>query len=301
MASPKDAVQNLLKGEIDVIDHLFPADAQRLSEMKGVRVASFPLPSVHMLVPCSDHKFLADRNFRRALQYAINREDILKGELLQNREIPGCRVISGPFPAGLDVSDPLGYAYDEKITPRSYQPQVAMLLTVLAKKQMEKVAEKLKEKPPELQPIRLAVPNDALSQIACEAIKSQWEVIGLKIETVLMPIGKTWPEEGTADIVYVAAAVWEPITDARRILGPDGLAKSKDQLVGLGLRQLEQANNWRDVRDRLHELHAIASNELPVIPLWQLIDSFAYREQLNGIGINIVSLYQNVERWQLRF
>ncbi len=126
-------------------------------------------------------------------------------------------------------------------------------------------------------------------------------MIGLKIETVLMPIGKTWPEEGTADIVYVAAAVWEPITDARRILGPDGLAKSKDQLVGLGLRQLEQANNWRDVRDRLHELHAIASNELPVIPLWQLIDSFAYREQLNGIGINIVSLYQNVERWQLRF
>ncbi len=34
MATAKDAVQNLLKGEIDVIDHLFPADAQRLSEMK---------------------------------------------------------------------------------------------------------------------------------------------------------------------------------------------------------------------------------------------------------------------------
>ncbi len=116
-----------------------------------------------------------------------------------------------------------------------------------------------------------------------------------------MATGKTWPEEGTADLVYVAAAVWEPITDARRVLGPEGLAKSKDQLIGLGLRQLETANNWRDVRDRLHELHAIASHELPVIPLWQLIDSFAYREQLNGIGTNIVSLYQNVERWQLRF
>ena len=301
MATAKDAVQNLLKGEIDVIDHLFPADAQRLSEMKGVTVVNFPLPSVHMLVPCSDHKFIADRSFRRALQYAINREDILNGELLQNRTIPGCRVVSGPFPAGLDVSDPLGYAYDEKIEARTYQPQVATLLTVLCKKQMEKIAEKQKEKPPEMLPIRLAVPDDDLSQIACEAIKTQWEAIGLKVETVAMATGKTWPEDGTADLVYVAAAVWEPITDARRVLGPDGLAKSKDQLIGLGLRQLESANNWRDVRDRLHELHAIASNELPVIPLWQLIDSFAYREQLNGIGTNIVSLYQNVERWQLRF
>ncbi len=70
-------------------------------------MVNFPLPSVHMLVPCSDHKFIADRSFRRALQYAINREDILNGELLQNRTIPGCRVVSGPFPAGLDVSDPL--------------------------------------------------------------------------------------------------------------------------------------------------------------------------------------------------
>ncbi len=86
-------------------------------------MVNFPLPSVHMLVPCSDHKFIADRNFRRALQYAINREDILNGELLQNRTIPGCRVVSGPFPAGLEVSDPLGYAYDEKIEARSYQPK----------------------------------------------------------------------------------------------------------------------------------------------------------------------------------
>ena len=301
MPTARDAVSNLLRGEVDVIDHLFPSDAGKLRKSRQIVVENFPLPTVHMLIPCSDHKFIADRNFRRALLYAINREDILKGELLENQDIPGCRVISGPFPAGVEPNDPLAYAYDERITPRSYQPQLATLLTVLAQKQLEAVATKLKQKAPELAPIRLATPDDDLSRIACEAIKTQWELIKLKVEIVPLPPGKTWPEEGQADIVYVAAAVWEPTVDARRILGPDGLARCQDQLVGLGLRRLENANNWRDVRDRLNELHAIASNELPIIPLWQVVDSFAYRRDLTGIGRGIVSLYQNVERWRLNF
>lgn len=301
METAQSAISSLIRGEIDIVDHLFPGDALQLSRSRAIKVVNFPLPTVHMLVPCSDHKYLADRSFRRALLYGINREDILHGELLENQSFPGCRVISGPFPAGIEQGDPLAYAYDERVPVRAYQPQLATLLTVLARKQMEAVATKLKQKPPELTTIRLATPDDDLSRIACEAIKTQWEAIKLPVEIVKLPPGKTWPDEGTADIVYVAAAVWEPSVDARRILGPEGLAKSKDQLVGLGLRQLENANNWKDVRDRLHELHAIASHELPIIPLWQVVDSFAYRTDLTGIGTDIVSLYQNVERWRLSF
>jgi hypothetical protein len=79
------AVSSLLKGEIDVIDHLFPSDANGLRRSRDVVVENYPLPTVHMLIPCSDHVFLADRNFRRALIYGINREDILRGELLGNQ------------------------------------------------------------------------------------------------------------------------------------------------------------------------------------------------------------------------
>ncbi len=301
MATAGEAIAQLLRGEVDVIDHLFPADANKLRKSRKIVVEDFPLPTVHMLVPCSDHAFVADRNFRRALLYAINREDILNGELLGNQSFPGCRVISGPFPAGIEPNDPLAYAYDERISVRTYQPQLATLLTIVAKKQLEAAATKSKQKAPELAPIRLATPDDDLSQIACEAIKSQWELIKLKVELVPLAPGKTWPEPGTADIVYVAAAVWEPTIDARRILGPDGLAKSQDQLVGLGLRRLESANSWKDVRERLHDLHSISSHELPIIPLYQVIDSFAYRRELTGIGRGIVSLYQNVERWRLSF
>jgi hypothetical protein len=118
---------------------------------------------------------------------------------------------------------------------------------------------------------------------------------------VELPVGRSFPhrDEDIADIVYVSAAVWEPVIDARRVLGPEGLAGSTDQLVGLGLRRLEEAKNWREVRDRLLDLHAITHHELPVLPLWQMVDSYAYRRNLSGIGSDIVSLYQNAGKWRL--
>lgn len=301
METSAQAVSSLLKGEVDVLDHLYPGDANRLRRSNQVVVENYPLPTVHMLVPCSDHAYLADRNFRRALIYGMNRQDILRGELLENQETPGCRVISGPFPAGIEPNDPLAYAYNEQVIPRSYQPQLAKLLVILTTKQMEALAERKKEKPPTLEPLRLAVPDDDLSRVACEAIKTQWEVMGLKIEIVDLPPGQAMPTPGTADLVYVVAAVWEPTIDARRILGQDGLAASNDQFVGLGVRQVEAAITWRDVRDRLQELHATVNHELPIIPLWQVVDAYAYRRDVVGIGREIVSLYQNVERWRLNF
>ena len=123
--SGSEAVSKLLSGEIDVLDQLFPADALKLKQRRDVKVVEYPLPTLHMLVPCSDHAFVADKNFRRALLYGIDREDILKGELLENRDSPGCQVLSGPFPAGLSQDDPLGYAYDTTILPRRFEPSLA--------------------------------------------------------------------------------------------------------------------------------------------------------------------------------
>jgi ABC-type transport system substrate-binding protein len=269
--------------------------------MKAIKVANYPLPTVHMLVPCSDHPFVAERTFRRALLYGINREDILKGELLEGLEFEGCRVLSGPFPAGIELNDPLGYGYDTRIEPRPYEPPLAKLLLAMNANQMKSMAQRKKFEMPELTPIRLALPPDNLSRVACEAISTQWKLLGLEVELVELPVGRTFPkpDEDIADIVYVSAAVWEPIIDARRVLGPEGLAASEDQLVGLGLRQLEHAKNWREVRDRLLDLHSISHHELPVLPLWQMVESYAYRRELVGMGSEIVSLYQNAGNWRL--
>ncbi|MEM8910960.1 MAG: ABC transporter substrate-binding protein [Planctomycetota bacterium] len=297
--SATEGVSRLLQGDVDILDQLFPADAVRLSRNRQIKVATYPLPSVHMLVPCGEHPYVNDRTFRRALAYGTNRQDILQGELLESLDVPGCRVLSGPFPAGLEDNDPLGYAYDQNILPRPYEPRLAKLLMTMTQKQFEAEASKKKTEPIALTPIRLSYPPENLSRIACEAIRSQWELLGLEVELVELPVGRAFPDDGTADIAYVAAAVWEPIIDARRVLGPEGMAGSTDQLVGLGLRRLEESKNWKDARDRLLDLHAIAHSELPVLPLWQLVDSYAYNRNLLGVGSDIVSLYQNAEKWRL--
>jgi ABC-type transport system substrate-binding protein len=299
--SAAQGVNLLLQGEIDVLDQLFPADAVRLRKNKTVRVFNYPLPTIHMLVPCSDHPYLSQRTFRRALVYGTNREDILQGELLEGLETVGCRILSGPFPAGSQQNDPLAYAYDQNIAPRPYEPPLARLLIAMNANQMKGAAERSKAEVPELKPIRIAFPPDNMSRVACEAIKSQWELLELPVQLVELPIGSTFPEpdEDIADLVYVSAAVWEPVIDARRVLGPEGIAASDDQLIGLGLRRIEEARNWREVRTALVNLHAIAHHELPVIPLWQMVDSYAYRRELVGVGSDIVSLYQNAGKWRL--
>ena len=165
------------------LDQLFPADAIRLRKSKSIRVANYPLPTVHMLIPCSDHPYVSERTFRRALLYGINREDILTGELLEGLSFDGCRVLSGPFPAGLELNDPLGYAYDQSIVPRSYEPPLAKLLLAMNANQMKSQYQRKKEEMPELTPIRLALPPDNLSRVACEAIRSQWLLLGLEVET----------------------------------------------------------------------------------------------------------------------
>lgn len=293
------AVSALLRGELDVLDHLFPSDADRLRGRPNIRIGQYPLPTVHMLIPVSDHPYLADARFRRALAYGIAREEILKGEILGQREIPGCRVISGPFPAGTEPDDPLGYAYDENIKPYAYQPRLAFLHKTMAVEQFKADARKNEEEPPELTPIRLGYPNGDLARIACTAIAQQLQMLEIPVELVELPTGVTRPTDDSCDLVYTVVAVWEPVTDARRVLGPEGLAGSFDQNVGSGLRRLERAKNWRELRERLFALHDIAHTVLPVIPLWQLVDYYAYRTDLGGMGSDVVSLYQNIDRWRL--
>jgi ABC-type oligopeptide transport system substrate-binding subunit len=88
------------------------------------------------------------------------------------------------------------------------------------------------------------------------------------------------------------------VVDARRILSADGLVKgAQTPYLDAALRRLDDASNWKDVRTRLAEIHEIAHHDLPIIPLWQTENYFAYRTTLSGIGESPVVLYQNVDEW----
>jgi len=298
------ALGALRRGEIDVLDRMFPADALRLQENitadTPIEIVQYALPTVHMLVPNTvKNPFLAHRDFRRAITFAINREAILNQELLGGREVYGCRVVSGPFPAGAGDSDPLGYAYNNAIRPRRHAPRLARLLTIVAKQQVVEMAQKRQDPEPKLEPLVLGHPSHEAARVACQAIVAQLSVIGVECTLKEFGPGITRDVEGACDLVYTEIAIWEPVVDARRLLGQGGAASSESPYVRQALLWLDEAQSWGDVRERLVQLHTAAHSEATIIPLWQLVDFFAFNKRLRNVGEDPVWLYQNIDEWRL--
>jgi ABC-type transport system substrate-binding protein len=292
----------LRRGDIDVVDRLFPADALRLREDASagseIRVESYALPTVHLLVPNLKNPYLAERNFRRALLLAVDRETILREELMGGRPFPGFQVISGPFPARGGDADPLGYAYDDSTRPLPYSPFLAKVLTLAGAKTIADAAAKRGESVPAMKLV-LGHPGHEMARIICQAIAAQWKLIGLEPELREFPAGVVDDARGECDLVYKEIALWEPVIDARRMLGATGVSPTPSPYVQQSLRWLDEVENWSEVRERLVDIHRAVYNDAAVLPLWQTVDFFACHKRLNNVGSNPVWLYQNVDQWRI--
>ena len=307
MASDDVALAALMAGEVDVLDRVPPWQVEQLRAIQDLRVESYKLPTVHVLIPNLQRPLLAKREFRRALCFGIDRKWIVDRVLLGGATIPGFAPISGPFPSGVSLNDPIRYGFNSQIAPRPYEPRLAAILATVAwaavqnppQKDKSKDADKKKELViTPLPELTLAHPNDPVARIACQSIQSQLQRAGVPVKLVEFTANELLAGKVDCDLRYAELAVWEPIADAQLILGPQGLAGDlQSPYLEAALRNLSTATNWNEVRARLSDLHEIAHHELPVIPLWQTVNFFAYRANVRGIGDSPVTLYQNVEQW----
>jgi hypothetical protein len=295
----EEAVGSLRRGDIDVVDFLFPDDAARLVGDATLRVVPYALPTIHVLVPNHQKLFTANQTFRRALVYGINRQAILETEVLGNQKVAGCQLISGPFPVGTRDNDPLAYAYDQRIVPRSYYPRLASILNTLARRELKEKARKRGEDVPPETRIVLGYPGNQLARVTCQAISQYLAVVGITCELRELPPGADADATREMDLVYRQVAMWEPVVDARRLLAPTGVAEVGNEYVGMALRRLDAAKNWREARDRLHDLHRIVDDQVAIIPLWQTVNYLVYSQRVSGIGPRPLTLYQDVEQWQV--
>ena len=257
------------------------------------------LPTIHVLVPNHDKVLTGNQTFRRALAYGIGRQAILDAEVLGNLPIPGCQLISGPFPIGTRDNDPLAYAYDQRIPPRPYDPRLATTLVTLARRELEEVAKKRGTPLAAESRLVLSYPRNQLVRVSCQAIGQYLKVIGVECELRELPPGAWNDSTGQSDLVYMQVALWEPLTDARRLLAPTGVAAGGNEYVGMALRRLEASRNWREARTRLHELHRIVEEQVAIIPLWQTVNFLAYRKRLQGFTPRPLTLYEDVEQWHI--
>ncbi len=298
-SDPKKAIADLVKGNIEIIDRLFPADAAILKNERSIHVESYALPMVHMLVPVSEHPYVSDRDFRRALLYAVNRQAILEGEILGGLRSADSRLVSGPFPIGEGENDPLSYAYNKDIPPIPYDPRLAQLLFILTKQKLTAMAVKAKMEVPEFTPIRLGVPDYESAKVAGQAFVQQWALIGVPAELIVLGPDQPKDSKKPLDLLYISAALWEPATDAERLLGKGGVAESNNIFVAQVLSNLRTARNWREIRQFCQDLHTLVNAHLPILPLWQVGESFAYRTILKDVPKRPVTLYQDIQKWRL--
>ncbi len=159
-------------------------------------------------------------------------------------------------------------------------------------------------------PLVLLLPPEPVARAVCQSIKLQLELVGIPIElrevsagsqVLAADAGSTLKESANADdydLLYTELAMWEPVVDARRLLGPRGEAGRCSPSMGLALDRLDQAQNWKQAQANLRQVHQIAFYDLPVIPLWQTYNYFAYRKTLDGFGKSPISCYQQVDQWR---
>lgn len=295
---PQRQLLALKRGEVDMVDQVFPGDLSALKQDSNLIVARYSAPTSHFLLINRNNPFLANRTFRRGLLYASDRQAILQQGLLKGQNLPGWRVISGPFPAAVSIGDNIAYGYDEQILPRPYDPRLAIVLKALALRELKMVADKTKEEVPKLRPLVLGHPADEASRLACKALVKQWQIAGIECKLQEFPQGTYLDPQAKCDLTYVQAATWEPIVDAARLFGPEGITPTDNAFIRLAMKQIESATNWQQVRQRMQQLHQLVHEDVSVLPLWQSYDYYAFRRGIPALESPRASLYQDVQQWQ---
>jgi len=290
-------IQALRRGDVDVVDRINLWELEKFRALGGVQVKRYAVPLVHCLIPNPKRPLSSRRTFRRALVYGINREAIL-GILVRSEKIPGCQIVSGPFSAGVTTDDPLDYAYDNSIEPRTYEPQLAVVLAQAAFNELVQAAKKKGEKVEAIPETVLAYPATATAKMAVGQIQQHLKVVGINVR--LKELGPAVPDRipEDVDLLYAELAMWEPIVDAERLLGEDGIMGEASPYMRQALMRLRQSVDWPTVGQQLRDIHQLAHSEVTIIPLWQLSDYFAHVTGLEGLGDAPVTLYQHVEEWQ---
>jgi hypothetical protein len=290
------ALTALHNGEIDAVDRLAPWQVAAVGSRRELKLTRYAAASVHLLLFNGERALLRRPEFRRAIQYAIDRESILRNHLRPASDDLGSRVVDGLFPIGRSTDDPLGYAYDLTGPTNAYDPQRAYLLTALARS-----VEADGGLGTTARPLVLRHPSTATAARACRRIATNLAAVGIVVELQAAPPDRAPASAAEADLVYITVQSLEPLVDAPRLLGPGGLANLPSLSLEVALHRLSQAETIAAARAILFDVQRLLHDEALVVPLWQLTEYAATRSRLTlaPVGRAPTGTYQFVDEWRL--
>jgi peptide/nickel transport system substrate-binding protein len=292
-ATAKAMIAALMQGEVSLIDHLPPNQVPTIESSAELKVGRYSQPSIHLIALDARNPLLRNRSLRRALSYAIDRRTLFEEAVLKRPADESSTVADGPFPQE-------SYANAPGVRPLESNTALALMLVAAARKEMNDAAIELK----------LEYPASAIAQQVVPRIAEGFRSAGVRIETIECAESTLEAELRAGrrfDLAYRALRCDEPILDAGPLLCPgydappeaDALASSASLRILQLLLQLERATDLPTARGLAIQIDREARDELPVLPLWQVVDHYAWRTRLKGPGVTADRLYEGIESWEI--
>ncbi len=287
------AVGALRRGDVTMISHVPPDQVPSLEASGGIKVGRYAQPVVHVIALDGRNPALRNRSLRRGLSYAIDRKSLLEDFILRHPATDADSVADGPFPKG-------NYADAPGVKPLTFNLWLARMLVAAAVKE-------LGGSPIELD---FEYPGLPEAQIAAGKMADAFRLAGVEIKLSALPESRLEAELRSGrrfDMAYRVLRCDEPVMNAGTLLCPgydappmaDALASVVSPRILQLLLELERAVDWPTGRGLAIQIDRESRDELPVIPLWQLTDHYAWLDRLKGPAPLASWLYQGIESWEI--
>jgi peptide/nickel transport system substrate-binding protein len=283
----------LSRGEVAAVEHVPPDRVAEIAANPEFQVGRYARPRVHRIALDGRNPALRNRTLRRALSYAIDRRTLLEETLLHHSSDAVNLVADGVFPKG-------NYADAHAVKPLGHDPLLARMLVAAARKELGGQPIKLTLEYPALPEAQAVVPRlvDAFRLAGVEVVVSEKPESELEAE---LRAGRKF------DLAYRATRCDEPVMDVGPMIAPaydaapgtNPLASVASPRILQLLLQLERAPEWPSAKGLAIQIDRECRDELPVLPLWQIEDHYAWRTRLKGPKDVTDQLYEGVASWEI--
>lgn len=292
-AGARAAIGALVRGEVSMVGHVPPDRVAELSANRDLRVGRYARPAVHLIALDGRNPALRNRTLRRALSYAIDRKALLEETLLRRVADADNRVADGPFARG-------SYADAIDVKPLSHDPLLAKMLVGAARKELGG------------DPIKLTLeyPASPEPQAVVTKLVEAFTLAGVEVVAIERPESELETELRAGrrfEMAYRATRCDEPVLEAGGLICPgidappaaDALSSLASPRILQHLLQLERAPEWPTAKGLSLQIDRECRDELPILPLWQLEEHYAWRARLTGPSEVADRLYEGVETWEI--
>jgi peptide/nickel transport system substrate-binding protein len=291
--SPADPLASLRRGDVSLLESVPLDQLDELGQEPEIRIGRYRSPRMHWIAIDGRNPLLGNRSLRRGLSFAINRDELLEERVLRRPLEESTIRSDGPFPIG-------SFADAPEVAPLAHDPLLAKMLVRAAKQEMDVDSIALTLAYPAIPAARAVVPR--LVEVFAEA--------GVEVTPVERPQSDLESELRRGerfDLAYRTGPIDDPIRDVGPALCPgysappraDGLGAIASPRILQLLLRLEQVQDLPTARQQVIEIDRETRDELPILPLWQLQEHYAWRTRLTGPAEEADRLYEGIESWTI--